>query len=156
MRIRRFTVAFVLGLLVASSLTVGPQPVYASTEQARQRLFDLITALKERYPALRDRTEYGIGTLEEGQTVIYREQFEAGTTYLVVAVGCDTAQDIDIGIVDTKGRAVASDTDRSAAAAVVFEPRYTGTYIVGVNMARTTSGDAAHYAYQVFYVETER
>jgi hypothetical protein len=125
--------------------------VGASVEQANERLFTIIRELKERFPSLRDRSEYGIGTLEEGETEVYIEQFEAGKTYLVVAVGCDTAQDLDVGIVDENGKTMAADTDADAAAAVVFEPKVTARYVVGVNMAKTTGGDAAHFAYQVFY-----
>jgi hypothetical protein len=137
-------------------VVAAPRPVEASIDQARERLFRLIDQLKQKYPSLRDRSEYGIGTLEEGGTTVYRERFEAGTTYLIVAVGCDTAQDIDLAVVDENGKLVTKDTADDPAAGVVLQPPYTGTYIVGVNMARTTSGDAAHYAYQVFYVETER
>ncbi|HQR38329.1 MAG TPA: hypothetical protein PLF26_07975 [Blastocatellia bacterium] len=155
MHIPRRFVPFVIGLAVASSI-VAPRPVQASTAQAQQRLFGLIDVLRQKYPALRDRTEYGLGTLDEGATEIYRENFQAGTTYVVVAVGCDTAQDIDIAIANERGKILTADTDRSAAAAVIFEPQHTGTYLIGVNMAATTSGDTAHFAYQVFYVDVER
>jgi hypothetical protein len=128
----------------------------ASVEQANERLFTLIRELKERFPTLADRSEYGIGTLEEGETEVYIERFEAGTTYLVVAVGCDTAQDIDVGIVDENGTTMAADTDADDAAALVFEPKVTARYVVGVNMAKTTAGDAAHFAYQVFYASADR
>jgi hypothetical protein len=141
--------------LIAVGALVVP-PARASVEQAQDRLFALIGELRQRFPTIKDRTEYGIGTLEEGETEVYIESFQAGTTYLVVAVGCEAAQDIDVGIVDADGRTMASDTDADAAAAVVFEPKVTARYVVGVNMARTTAGDAAHFAYQVFYASAEK
>jgi len=133
-------------------LLAAPLGVRASVEQANDRLFGLIRELHERFPSLKDRSEYGIGTLEEGETELYVEKFEVGTTYLIVAVGCDTAQDVDVGIVDAAGKTVAVDQDADAAAAVVFEPTVSARYVVGVNMARTAGGDTAHCAYQVFYV----
>jgi hypothetical protein len=142
-------------LLILLALFV-PLGVRASVEQANERLFGIIRELRERYPTLKDRSEYGIGTLEEGETELYVEYFEAGKTYLVVAVGCDAARDIDVGIVDADGKTMAADTDADAAAAVVFEPKVTARYVVGVSMARTTAGDAAHFAYQVFYASADR
>jgi hypothetical protein len=148
--VRGFLLLFAAGALAAAS------PVAASVEQAQDRLFTLIGELRQRFPSLRDRTEYGIGTLEEGETELYVERFEAGTTYLVVAVGCESARDLDVGIVDASGKVMTADTDADAAAAVVFEPTQSGRYVVAVNMAKTTAGDAAHFAYQVFYAGAEK
>jgi hypothetical protein len=140
----------VLALAASGALAAAPG-ASASVEQAQDRLFALIGELRERFPSLADRTEYGIGTLEEGETELYVESFQAGTTYLVVAVGCEAARDIDVGIVDASGKTMVADTDADPAAAVVFEPKETARYVVAVNMARTAAGDAAHFGYQVFY-----
>lgn len=150
------TKPILLTVLVLGIMALVPRPAPASIDVARQRLFALIEELRGRYTSLRDRSEYGVGTLEQTQTAIFRERFEAGTTYLIVAVGCDTAEDIDIAVVDQEGNVVAADTDDTTSSAVAFEPTYTGRFVVAVNMASTTNGDAAHYGYQVFYVDRPR
>jgi hypothetical protein len=137
-------------------IVAAPAGSSASIEQATGRLFDLIGRLRAQYPALRDRSEYGAGMLNPGETMIYRERLLGGTTYVLVAVGCDTATDIDLGVFDVDGTPLEVDADADQSAAVSFTPKANGQFVVGVHMTSTVSGDAAHFAYQVFYVETER
>ena len=153
---RRYATRVLFAALVTSLVVLSPSPANASEDQAKQKLFAAIKVLKEKYPSLRDRREYGAGTLEEGKSEIYHEHFEAGTTYLVLAVGCNGASDIDIGIGDSNGNVVAADTQDDASPIAIFTPERTGDYLAVVKMSKTNNSDPAHFAYQVFYVETER
>jgi len=154
--IRRALAPFAAALSIASLVLAAPSPANASEEQAKANLFATIKVIKEKYPSLRDRREYGTGTLEAGKTQIYREHFEAGTTYVVIAVGCDGAADLDVGIGDSDGNLLESDTQDDASPVVIFVPKASGDYVSVVKMAKTTTSDAAHFAYQVFYVDAER
>jgi hypothetical protein len=154
--LRRFATPVVFAAVFCSLVLVDPRPANASEEQAKEHLFATIKVLRQKYPALHDRREYGSGTLAEGKSEVFHEHFEAGTTYVILAVGCDGAADIDVGVGDSDGKLIEKDTEEDASPVVIFSPQYTGDYLTIVKMAKTTSSDPAHYAYQVFYIETER
>lgn len=154
--LRRLAVSVCSFAVLASLVLVAPAPANASEEQAKQNLFATIKVIREKYPNLRDRREYGTGTLDAGKSQVYKEHFEAGVTYVVIAVGCDGASDLDVGIGDSDGNLLESDTQDDASPVVIFTPQETADYIAVVKMAKTTTSDAAHFAYQVFYVDKER
>jgi hypothetical protein len=153
--LRRFAVSACALVAVLSLVVAAPAPANASEEQAKQNLFATIKVIREKYPNLRDRREYGTGTLEAGKSQVYREHFDAGVTYVIIAVGCDGASDLDVGIGDKDGNLLESDTQDDASPVVIFTPDNSGDYIAVVKMAKTTTSDAAHFAYQVFYVDQE-
>lgn len=153
---RRYATSVLFAVLVSSFVFLNPAPANASEEEAKQLLFATIKVLKEKYPALRDRRQYGSGTLEPTKSEIFQEHFQAGTTYIILAVGCGAAKDIDVGVGDSSGNLIAKDTEADASPIVIFECKETGDYLTIVKMAETTGSDPAHYAYQVFYIDTER
>lgn len=114
-------------------------------------LMQTIRYLRQQYPNLADRREYQTGILNQGYYRDHEDYFNAGVEYAILAVGCEHAQDIDMGIFDAKGTMLARDTDSSPVAMIKFVPRYTGYYTVRVLMYRTASTADADYAYQVFY-----
>ncbi len=154
--VRRLATSVLFAVMCGSLVFLNPTPANASEEAAKQLLFNMIAALKEKYPALRDRRQYGSGTLEEGKSQVFQEHFQAGTTYIILAVGCEAAQDIDVGVGDSDGNLLEKDTENDASPIVIFECKETGDYLTIVKMAKTTGSDPAHFAYQVFYIETER
>lgn len=154
--LRRYATPVLFAAIFSTLVLLDPRLANASEEQAKEHLFATIKVLREKYPALRDRREYRSGTLVEGKSEVFHEQFVAGTTYVILAVGCDGAADIDVGVGNSDGKLIEKDTEEDASPVVIFEPEYTGDYLAIVKMAKTTSSDPAHYAYQVFYIETER
>ncbi|HNH85437.1 MAG TPA: hypothetical protein PL157_23925 [Acidobacteriota bacterium] len=114
-------------------------------------LMQTIYYLRQEVPTLTDRREYQTGTLNQGYYQDHKDYFNAGVEYAILAVGCEHAQDIDMGVFDAKGTVLARDTNSSSVAIIKFVPRYTGYYTVRVTMYRTISTADAEYAYQVFY-----
>ena len=145
------------GFLVAlcMSILVAPSPASATIEEARARLWVAIGLVRAGLPNLRDRSEWASGALDAAQYIDYNERFERGVKYVIFAVGCSNARDIDLGVIDDEGSMIVKDELPNAAPLVYFTPEYTGRYRVRVFMASTNNGEAAHYAYQVFYLTQE-
>ncbi|MET0791993.1 MAG: hypothetical protein ABW061_10775 [Polyangiaceae bacterium] len=146
--------AGVLATLCASILAT-PSSANATIAEATTRLLVSVGVVRMAFPSLRDRSDWASGTLDAAQGTVYTERFERGVEYVILAVGCSNARDIDLGVVDDEGNVIAKDEKPNAEPVVHFIPEYTGRYRVGVYMASTNNGEAAHFAYQVFYLTRE-
>jgi len=148
---------FKAGLLatLGASILATPSSASATIAEATARLLVSVGVVRLAFPNLRDRSDWASGALAPDQGTAYMERFERGVEYVILAVGCDNARDIDLGVVDDEGNMIAKDEAPNAEPVVHFIPEYTGRYRVGVYMARTNNGEAAHFAYQVFYLTRE-
>jgi hypothetical protein len=144
----------VVGTLVASIVMV-PGAASATIAEASAHLLASVALVRAVFPNLRDRSDWASGTLDRDQSTFYVERFEQGVDYVVLAVGCNNARDIDLAVVDDEGNVIARDQKADAEPWVHFVPSYTGKFRVGVYMASTNNGEAAHFAYKVFYLSRE-
>ncbi len=84
--------------------------------------------------------------LTRGQSADFTRDFFAGTRYLIYANGSENAQDIDMEIVDSRGRVIVQDTRSLKDAAVEFSPSYSGQYTIRLKMARASGRALAFFA----------
>lgn len=88
-----------------------------------------------------------------GESADFTRTFNAGTRYEIVANGSENAQDIDLEILDSRGRLIRQDIRSAKEASVTFSPAYSGRYTIRLKMARA-SGRAL--AYFIVFLEDGR
>lgn len=89
----------------------------------------------------------GGGGLMRGQSLDTTRYFQAGNDYVIVADGDGNARDVDLLILNSRGRVVAKDDGFSKRALVRFKPSVSGTYTIRLQMA-----DASGRALGLFMV----
>jgi len=89
--------------------------------------------------------------LMRGQSADFTRYFHAGTEYVIYANGCNDAVDVDLQIVDSRGRIITQDSDSDKAAVVRFSPARSGQYTIRLQMATARGRALAYFA--VFTVD---
>ena len=113
----------------------------------------MITLFKGANPKLKDRRAYRTGAIKEGFERTLSEALQGGTTYKIMAIGCDHTKDIDIKVYDPAGKLVGEDVKDDNYPVADVAPLTDGTYTVKIQMLKTDGTEAVgHFAYQVFYL----
>ena len=109
-------------------------------EDAGTMLAQAMTAVVEGSKEAVEKTDMGFkpgisvlgAYVRAGDTVKYTSQFEAGRKYIVAAGGNDTAEDIDVSILDGDGGVLAKDDSKDpyAVAAMDSESKQKVSYVV--------------------------
>ncbi len=84
-------------------------------------------------------------TLVGGESADFTRTFNAGTRYEIVANGSENAQDIDLEILDSRGRLIRQDIRSAKEASVTFSPAYSGRYTIRLKMARASGRALAYF-----------
>ncbi|HHH27645.1 MAG TPA: hypothetical protein ENK57_04780 [Polyangiaceae bacterium] len=132
-----FTVGY-----VQQGAQAGPQPVMASSSTAGAGLQENFALLDADMRA-RGYESYGSqtnGSLEQGGSRTLEIQLEGGLCYAILAVGDTTVNNLDLHLLDPRGRPVDQDTAPDARPTVRVCPRSSGNYQMQVSM---TSGSGA-------------
>lgn len=96
------------------------------------------------------RSYYSWGTLDEGESSVFKKTFYSGNEYVLVAGGCEYASDVDLEIYDGNYNLIGKDSNAGKAAAVTFSPSWTGEYYIKVKMYDATS-TGVHWVLQYGY-----
>ncbi len=127
--------------------------VRATKDDAKTNLLAMITLFKGANPKLKDRRAYRTGAIKEGFERTLTEALQGGTTYKIMAIGCDKTKDIDIKVYDAAGTLVGEDVKDDNYPVADVAPPTDGTYTVKIQMLKTDGTEAVgHFAYQVFYL----
>lgn len=95
---------------------------------------------------------FGTGILREGTGTTLETTLYRGTSYTIIAGGCEDALDVDVRVYDQNWNLVDEDNDTDAIAVVTFVPRWTGTFYIKVIMHSCVYGERyAHYSLQLAY-----
>lgn len=134
---------FTVGYVQGAQQTAQAEPVMASTSTATASLqenFALLDAdMRARgYEAMGQQSN---GELAAGGTQDYQVQLEGGRCYAILAVGDNSVQDLDLHLLDQRGREVDRDIATDARPTVRVCPTASGTYTMRVEMA---SGQGAY------------
>jgi hypothetical protein len=90
---------------------------------------------------LTDTTKFGFDTehasmlgafVNKGASIDITQSFKGGREYILIAGGTDNALDVDLGILDDKGKILASDTNDDPTPVVSFKPKKDGNYTIRV------------------------
>jgi hypothetical protein len=139
-RINRKLVAILLIVVVALGI-----PIYllASVDEARAEAFRIAYILANRY-GLTVRNNYNYGSLYESQSSYVTTTLYQGSTYYLVASGCNAAYDVDLMVYDENYNLIARDNDSNRVSIVRVTPRWTGTFHLKVHMY-SCSSEGAHW-----------
>lgn len=129
---------------IAISSTYLFNHVKATEEQAEYAAKRVARALEIEY-GITVGSYYWHGALYEGQSDYVSKTFYKGTQYILVAAGCNYAEDIDIEVYDEYYNLIAEDDDSDQAAAVTFTPRWTGEFHIKVTMYDASSTARVHW-----------
>ncbi len=127
---------FTVGYVQQGAQATGSQPVMASTSTAGAGLrenFALLDAdMRARgYESYGDQTE---GSLEQGENRNFEIQLEGGRCYAILAVGDSTVSNLDLLLLDPRGRPADRDTATDARPTVRVCPQSSGNYYMQVQM----------------------
>ncbi|MCX7993261.1 MAG: hypothetical protein N2651_06285 [Fimbriimonadales bacterium] len=89
--------------------------------------------------------------LRRGESADFTRYFAAGTHYVIYANGSENASDLDLQILDSRGRAIVEDTRSYKDAGVQFTVSASGQYTIRLKMARAQGRALAYFA--VFTVD---
>ncbi|MEJ7576296.1 MAG: hypothetical protein WKF74_04755 [Pyrinomonadaceae bacterium] len=140
--------------LLSAILFVSFMPdVLAKKNDAQTNLVALIQIFKRTNPKIRERRVSKTGAIKEGFERTLTETLQGGTTYKIMAIGCNNAKDIDIKVYDANGNLVGEDVKDDNFPVADVAPPTDGTYKVVIQMLKTDGTEAVgHFAYQVFYL----
>lgn len=123
-------------ILVAATQTHAQQGKYVNSSAAR--LVKMIDAANDNgYKLQSDGFSVGGAWLKQGKdhwVPVFTKTFKRGTNYRLIAVGDMDARDVDIQVLDSTGRVVASDTATSPEAIVNFTPTENGNYTIRLRL----------------------
>lgn len=88
----------------------------------------------------------GGGALNRGGTLDVTRRFEAGKSYLIIADGDSSARDVDLLVLDSRGRVVEKDEGARKEAQVRFRPRNSGNYTIRLKMANARGRAIGYFA----------
>ncbi len=74
-----------------------------------------------------------------GEEISWSAEFQAGTSYLIMAAGDDDATDVDLTISDSKGNTIQEDTQTDANPLLEFTPTKTAYYRITVKLYDATA-----------------
>lgn len=127
------SVAVILG---GADRASAQQGVYVS--QAAARLTKLIDDGNKAKFSLQDNSfSIGGGWLKQSTTTwvpLFTVQLTEGKSYRFLAAGDNDAKDVDLEVIDEKGKIVASDTATNAEAIVDYNPTVSGRYLVRIRL----------------------
>jgi hypothetical protein len=86
-----------------------------------------------------------------GEIISVRQSMKGGVDYAILGGGASNTQDVDIAIMDDKGKAVAADTDDDATPAVGFKPPKDGVYEIKLQLAKTQGGSGSFVAMAILH-----
>lgn len=79
---------------------------------------------------------FGVAVLDKGDKIQTRYALERGVRYLFIGGGDVNAQNVDLAVLDAKGKAVAQDNAPDAVPVVFFTPKYSGTYHMALRLKK--------------------
>jgi hypothetical protein len=124
--------------------------VFATPQEARQEVDKMARVFMDYGWDFRD--YYTYGTLYEGESSTYTSTFYAGNQYILLAGGCNSAEDVDLYLYDGYGDLVRQDKNADQYAAVSFTCAVSGTFTIRVKMYRAVSPSVAvHWALRYGY-----
>lgn len=122
---------------------VDPQGKYVNSASAR--LVKMVDGSnKEGYRLQNNSFSAGGGWLKQGAdnwVSLFNMQLTAGTNYRIIGVGDMDAKDVDIQILDSNNKIVASDTLVSPEAIVNYRPTVTGRYTIRLRLYASKGND---------------
>jgi hypothetical protein len=134
-----------LALLAATTSSVEAQarPRWVPGE----RMTDAMTKMMATVRAVSDKTTFGYDNgvclmaafVPEKGKVAFNRQLVKDQRYAILAVGEGSVQDLDLEVVDDRGRVVASDTKADPEAVVIFRAPATGTYTLRLHLFKARS-----------------
>lgn len=131
----RFALGICAAILVANQAQAQQGPYVT---QAAARLSKLIDKANGAGYSLNDNAfSVGGGWLKQSKSdwiLLYSIPLQAGTKYRLLAAGDDDAKDVDVEILDAKGKAVAQDVATDPTATVDFTPSVTAIYQIRIRL----------------------
>ena len=86
-----------------------------------------------------------------GEIISVRQSMRGGVEYAILGGGSSGTQDVDIAVLDDKGKPVAADTQDDATPAVTFKVPKPGVYEIKMQLAKTQSGSGAFVAMAILH-----
>lgn len=80
--------------------------------------------------------------LRTGEVATFENYLYKGTAYLIAAIGCDDATDVDIALFDENGNLVSKDVSMNSWGVITITPQWSGKYYVKVAMQSAVGGGA--------------
>ncbi|NMF63480.1 hypothetical protein DP113_21160 [Brasilonema octagenarum UFV-E1] len=90
-----------------------------------------------------------VDSLAHGRSHNITINLRAGTPYAIIGVCDRDCRDLDIGLYDSAGNLIASDSDNDDTPAIGINPNYSGAYRIRVNMA-SCSDNPCYYGVGAF------
>lgn len=139
--------AAAVAALAVSGLAAPTAPVARAAQQQQkwgpgERMTEAVTRVMAGARGLTNASDYGYDKdicvlaafLREKGKAEFNRSFTRGEKYALVGGGDNSAEDVDIEILDSKGKVVASDTKTDAIPVVTFTAPSTGTYTVRLTL----------------------
>ncbi len=134
---------FIVGfLLVAIFLSGFSSPCQATQQSALDNAVLVIRSLAGNITWRTSSNDVQSSFLRTGESYTYQNYFYAGSSYFILAVGCNDATDIDIILYDENGKQVDKDATTDRWGLVKVTPRWSGKFYVKVVMYATVGGGA--------------
>lgn len=124
-----------LALLIFATTGYAQQGKYVGSAAARLKQW--VDASNEQgYKLQNDGFSIGGGWIKQSKewVSLYTTELKAGKGYRFIAVGDMDARDVDLQIVDSRGRVVANDSLTEPEAIVNFRPQNTDRYTVRIRL----------------------
>lgn len=133
---------------LSTVLLVTQNPAFANTftNQVKSQLLAIAQRVNGSYQATHTPV---IDQMEAGADDDYTVNLRSGISYAIVAVCDEDCSDLDLGLYDSRGNLVASDTDDDDLPVVQVNPRWTGKFTIRTKMAQCSS-NPCYYGVGVF------